>query len=56
MKTGQNELGEFLWVLRRALYVLVRWIEARYGPGPRVGQPGQAGHAAVPGAGGESDP
>ena len=53
MKTGQNDLGEFLWVLRRALYVLVRWIEARYGPGPRAGVPGQP---AVPAPGEERDP
>ncbi len=37
MNGGSDEMKEFCLVLRRALLVVVRWIESRYGlgAGPR---------------------
>ena len=32
----QDDLREFMWVLRRALYLVLRWIERRYGWKPSV--------------------
>ena len=33
MSDAGNELRDFLWALRRALYVILHYIENRYGPG-----------------------
>ena len=27
----RDDLREFMWVVRRALYLVIRWIERRYG-------------------------
>lgn len=32
----QDDLRDFMWVLRRALYLVLRWIERRYGWKPSV--------------------
>ena len=41
MSDERDDLREFMWVLRRALYLVIRWIEKRYEWKPST--PGERG-------------